>query len=77
MKELIEKMRTGCIGVGCDKCKYGYSDGTGCNITGIAADVMKGMLIEIDRLNEIIEKQAAMNRSLIDAVLGGEDEKVQ
>ena len=74
MKELIEKLRSGCEGMDCEKCAYGYEDGSGCKINEIAADVIEGMRIEIDRLLEICEKQVQMNRNLVDAVLGGEDE---
>lgn len=74
MKELIEKMHTGCEGIDCEKCEYGYKYGGGCNIIGIAADLMEDMIIEIKSLREICKKQAEMNLALTNAVLGGEDE---
>ena len=77
MKELIKKLRAGCEGIDCEKCEYGYKDGGGCNITGIAADVMEDMLIELEWLREICKNQQKLNRDLVDAVLGGKDEKVQ
>ena len=72
MEKLIKKLRAGCDG-NCTECEYSQEDGNGCKIYEIAGTAMEGMLIEIKRLREIVEKQAEMNSKLADMVIGGED----
>ena len=72
MEKLIKKLRAGCEGY-CEECEYSFEDGKGCRIYEIAGTAMEGMLIEIKRLREIVEKQAEMNHKLADMVIGGED----